>query len=142
MGTKLPATVAATDQLGDSALIEGYLLEKYAWQQDRATANNPTASILRYTYAGGDAAAHIEGTPTQVGGLASLPCMVDDFTNNYARKFGAVAKSGDTLFTFYEVEVQSTDRITYLGNTWEPISIWYRAESGRCDVQARIIANS
>lgn len=140
MGTKLPSSVASDDQHGDNLGKQSALLEKYAWQQDRGVQFNLTASILRYTFTGGNAYIHDRGTQTQVTGLDDLACTVDNFTTDLAKKFGGIAEAGDKLFVFYDVEVVSSDRISYSGDIYEPISVWYNAESGRCEVQSRLVA--
>jgi len=140
MGTKLPSDVASSDQQGDVYGTERALQEKYAWQADRDADFHPTASILRYTFTDPDPSIRSRGTATQTTGLSDLACTVDDFTTRFAEKYGAKADEGDKLFTFYDVQVVMDDRINYDGNVWEPVAVWYREESGRCEVQARIVA--
>lgn len=138
MGTKLPSSAASGNSEGDSFGKEHALIEKHAWQQDRVADFNPTADILRYTTTGADPSIRSKGTQTLVDDLSGLACSVDDFTIHFARKYGAVSKEGDKLFTFYDVEVVSTDRIQYNGDLWFPVNVWYQAETGRCEVQGRI----
>jgi len=138
MGTKLPASVAAADAEGDNLGTEHILIEKHAWQQDRAMQFNLTADILRYTSVGADPSTRNKGTQTLVADLAALSCSIDDYTKNFERKYGGVAEEGDKLFTFYDVKVVSSDRIEFDGNIWFPVNVWFQAESGRCEVQARI----
>jgi len=142
MALKLPEDVAKDDQHGDGIGTEQILQEKHAWQQDRGVQFNPTASILRYTFTGADPKIRERGTPTLVDGLADLPCTVDDYTKNLERKYGSIAEDGDKLFTFYNVEVVSNDRIDYKSDLWQPVSVWYFEESGRCEVQARLVAQT
>lgn len=142
MALKVPEDVAGEDQQGDEIGTEQSLQEKYAWQQDRGVQFNPTASILRYTFTGADSSIRDRGTGTLVSDLADLPCTVDDYTKNFERKYGSIAEAGDKLFTFYNVQVVPNDRIDYKDNLWKPVSVWYFEESGRCEVQARLVADS
>lgn len=142
MGTKLSSDVAADDADEDVLGTEGILQEKYAWQKDRSIDFHPTASILRYTTTGANPSIRERGAQTLVADLADLPCTVDDFTKSFEQKYGSVAEAGDKLFTFYDVEVVSSDRITYDGDVYAPVARWYREESGRCEVQARVVDES
>jgi hypothetical protein len=139
MGTKIPEGTPTTLH-GDGMGTQRALDEKYAWQMDRAQQFNPTASILRYTFSSGSAYEMSRGTQTLVSGLADLLCTVESYNKALERKFGSIAESNDRLFTFYDVQVVSTDRVSYGGDVWEPVAVWYEAESGRCDVQARLVA--
>lgn len=142
MALKLPEDVAKDDAQGDAIGTERILQEKHAWQQDRGVQFNPIASILRYTFTGADPSIRSRGTGTLVSGLADLPCSVDNYTKNYERKYGSIAEAGDKLFTFYNVEVVPNDRIDYKNKLWEPVSVWYVEQSGRCEVQARLVAET
>lgn len=141
MGTKITSIVAPTqhgDELGKQVAIE----EKYAWQEVRGSQFNPTASILRYTVTGEDAAAGIDGTSTLVSGLSNLSVTVDDYTVEFTRMFGGENAAGSKKFVFYDVEVVHTDVIQYGDHTYEPTQVDYDEESGRCEVVAQLQGSS
>lgn len=138
MGTKLPATVAADDQLGDELPVEHDLQEKYAWQMDRGLDYNPTADVLRYTIASENASAHSKGTSSLVSGLTGLDVWIDNFTIDYAKEYGVIAEAGDKLFVFYDTQLVQSDLISYDGKIYEIVNVFWSAESGRCEVQGRL----
>ena len=140
MGTKLPANIAASDQQGDAMMIEGVLEEKYSWQEERGLQFNPTLDVLRFTEAGGNPAAHIPPTRTQVAGLSGLSCTVEDFTESFVYRFGSMAEAGDKKFVLYDTEIDKQDRIEYGDKIYRPKEVFFEAESGRCEFLAGIEA--
>jgi len=142
MGTKIDSNVAGSSIHGDALGTQAIIEEKYAWQQERGWQFNSTLDVKRYTETSGDPSAHIQPTRTQVtsvGGvsLESMPCTVDEYKKTYEHRWGGVAEAGDRVFVIYDVEVLPSDRIEYDGNVYEPVSVDYRRESGRCEILAR-----
>ena len=136
MGTKLPSTASADDFAGDNWAVGGWHQEKKAWQQDRATQGNKTADILRYTLTGGNPAAAIEPTKTQVSGLSGLDVFADDETMRWERQFGSLTEKADLVFVFYDVTsgIDIQDRIEFEDRQYRPLTINYEEQSGRVEV--------
>jgi len=144
MGTKFGSEVAP-QQEGSELDKQRGIDEKYAWEEDRAWRDNPICDVLRYTVAGEDAAAGITGSETLVAGLAGLRCWAETELKSIAQKYGnEIAKEGDREIVLYDVEIVSTDLISFDGQIYSPVGghIWYNAGSGRCEVLVRIHGNT
>lgn len=141
MGTKVPSDVFSGNAAGDDLIVERGIQEKEAWQYDRADQGNPTADVVRVTETGGDTSAGIEPTYTAVSGLSGLLVAVYEEVRQLEYKYGGLYEAGDREFTFYDVEVQSTDRIDYDGDSYKPVTVEFESETGRCDVLGRKVAD-
>lgn len=141
MALKVPASVAANDSAGDSYITQKGLQEKHAWQMDRASQGNLTATIVRKTETGGDSSAHIEPTYTKVTGLDDLSVAVYEEPKGLERRYGALFKSGSFEFVFYNVKIVATDLIVHKSETFRSIdgTINYDLETGRCAVLAFLV---
>lgn len=141
MALKVPVSIAADDSAGDSYIEQKGLQEKYAWQMDRASQGNLTASITRKIEIGGDSSAHIEPTYTKVIGLDNLSVAVYEEPKSLERRYGALFKSGSFEFVFYNVEVVATDLIVHKLQTYRAVdgTINYDSETGRCAVLAIVV---
>lgn len=139
MGTLIGGTVAPA-QMGVGQETEKMLLEKYAWQMDRGVQGNKTASVVRSTESGGVSYAHVEPSYTQVEGLTDLPVLVDDYSRAYVDRHGAQSTDAERMFVFYDVtgDVMNDDVIQYDGDEYEVVNVWKEAESGRCEVRAKL----
>ena len=141
MALKVPAEVAADDSAKDLYISQKGIQEKYAWQMDRATQGNLTASIVRKTEAGGDSSAHIQPTYTKVADLDDLSVAVYEEPKSLERRYGALFKHGSFEFVFYNVEFVATDLLEHKSQTYRAVdgTVDYDAETGRCAVLALVV---
>jgi hypothetical protein len=141
---KLPLAVAGSNQHSDGVGTEEALLEKYAWQQDRAIQFNPTLAIYRFSLGGAyDPATHQRGTWTLVPNLSAIPCWTDDFSFEWQRRFGATEKTGAKVFVFYETAaltgLVSNDQIRFDDVLYEIIELNHDTDTGRFEALGHII---
>lgn len=107
-------------------------LHRMAFNQHRGLQGNQTASILRYTESGGNIAHGIAPTKTLVSGLADLPVLVDDFTVRVAEVLGEEFRSGRKLFEFADVQVLTTDFVTWDSRRWKVENSYWDSTMGVC----------
>jgi len=116
--------------IGQARIAANYKLE---WERARGFQGNEVASIERYTETGGDDAAGIEPTRTQVSGISDLAVVVDDFTEDIAKSLGQDWQSGRKVFRFMpdatKEKVLDSDYILWTKQSettqtrWKPESI-------------------
>lgn len=144
MGTKLPSSAASGDSSDSYHAIQGWHLEKKAWQRNRAMQNNKTADVLRYTETGGDKVAKLEPTRTPVSGLTGLDVFADNVMKRYERKFGIRIEEADQVFIFYDVTDAITiqDQIEFENNRYTVVEVDFEVKSGRTEVLAKMNRSS
>jgi len=140
MGTKLPAASASGDYAAGTFAVETWHLEKTAWQRDRAEQGNKTASVLRYTVAGGDPVAGLQPTYTLVVNLANLDVFVDEPPTQYSRRFGGKTDDAKCVFVFYDVtdSITKQDLISFESDRYEVMEADFEAQSGRIEILAKL----
>jgi hypothetical protein len=139
MGTRLPASSAASSALGPNAEVMVYLQQKRAWQADRGVQGNATLDILRYTQSGGMAYYLVEPTYTQTTGLAGLLCYFDDAPEEYKKTFGSMVEEATCAFVLYDVPggVSEHDILRFNNKEFTVLSVWTDDASGRFEVLAK-----
>jgi len=120
-------TLTSNGDLGAGAMGVAANQSRLGFNRARGQQGNQTASILRYTVTGRDAAAGIQGSRTQVTGLSSLPVLVGDFGEDYAKKLGETWVDGRKVFEFAPTEsaqyVLDSDFISWDSARWKPVRI-------------------
>jgi hypothetical protein len=139
MGTRLPASSASSNTLGQNAEVMVYLQEKRAWQADRGIQGNSTLDILRYTESGGMAYYLVEPTYTLTSGLTGIPCYFDDQPEEYKKVFGSMVEEATCAFVLYDVTggVSEHDVLKFDGREYTVMSVWTDDASGRFEVLAK-----
>jgi hypothetical protein len=99
----------------------------------------------------------VQGTLTLVGNLTNLEAFVEEFTVRRAEKYGVTAEEGDRLFVLYDVPdaaiVLGYDRVrikyadvaisgTEDENLYDVVNYWPGRESGRLEIQGRIVGKA
>jgi hypothetical protein len=95
-----------------------YSSMRTGWRTIRTAQGNPTADIVRISYAGRNDALGIEGTATQLPQLTGLPVSVRELTDHEVSVSNGELDFKDRVLIFY-TPVLATDEIVFQSEQYE-----------------------